>query len=230
MRKTLMMITMLIFALTVSCGAANATESVTLTPPIDTTIDPMGMCEQPVEVDERGQHIDRIVAMWTMWFDEEGASKDDYRRDRFYELATYVVDSVKYYQENETDIGGKLPNDNDIDMLVALIATRESSVDPMVVGKLGEVGILQVHGMALAGYKSEYVRSHPDLGVKLGVRWLAHQTNRCPADNLDDMKRPLSLYAGGPKNAIKNGKCLVFGLAKERVEKTKVYVAMLQQS
>lgn len=235
MRKTLMMITMLIFALTVSCGAASeATENVSPTPAIDTTIDPMGVCEQPAEEEDiRGKRIDKIVAMWNLWFEEQGTSAEDYRRDRLYEFATYIVDSVDYYQNHTTDIGGRLPPGEEIDLLVAVIATKESSLNPDVVGKLGDVGLLQVNGVALAGLKAEKVRKNPELGIRLGVRWLAHKTESCPGHvvkNIDDMVQPLSLYAGGPKNAIKNGKCLSFSIAKERVNKAKTYLAMLQQS
>jgi len=185
--------------------------------------------------------IQEIVQLWNMFFDDQSAPTDDPRREKFEEYAGYLADAVLLYEKEPTDIGGQLPKDGrDTHLLLATMITKESSVTSDAVGKMGEVGLLQIHGQALAGYKSELVRQNPKLGILLGVRWFAYQTSACkphriPADNegwrLDDWLGPLSAYAGGP-NAInrKTGECYVFQLAINRVGLTKLYRSRINGS
>jgi hypothetical protein len=180
-----------------------------------------------------------IVQVWTMFYEDEMAPADDPRRQYFEEYAGYLADYILMYEQIPTDIGGQLPVSNDTHILLATLITKESSVTADVVGPAPrfEVGLMQLHGVALAGYDPEVVRNNPKVGVMLGVRWFAYQTSLCkptriPSDNdgwrLEDWIGPISAYAGGP-NAInkRTGKCYSFGLAKDRVALTRLYKTRL---
>lgn len=185
-------------------------------------------CEEKINEEElaREELKKQIVLSWNKWYDDEQAPKEDKRRERFPELASYVVDYTTYYMNYETEHNGKLPKDNLIYFLVAAIAVKESAVDPNVVGSRGEVGVLQVMKTALRGYSSEEVRNNPELGIKLGISWLADQVPYCKwPENIDEMAGPLSIYAGGINRAKKNGKCLEFSLSKHRIALAKRFAS-----
>jgi hypothetical protein len=185
-------------------------------------------CDMPIPEEEQRRNllINRIVKSWNAWYDEEGASKLDGRRDKFPEIASYLVDYTNYYQNNRTENNGTLPHGNDIYFLFAAIAVRETAVDPRVVGSSrGEVGLFQVHGVALRGYESKEVQNNTELGVKLGIAWFADQIKYCDKPNsLDDLAGPLSVYAGGINRAKKDGKCIHFSLAKSRIKLAKNFI------
>lgn len=190
---------------------------------------------------QRDIMVQEIIQVWTMFFDDEAASINDPRRNTFEEYAEYLADAITMYENQPTDIGGQLPKDGqDTHLLLATMITKESSVTSDVIGKMGEVGLLQIHGQALAGYNAEVVRNNPKLGVLLGVRWFAYQTSACKphriatddeAWRLEDWLGPLSAYAGGP-NAInrKTGGCYTFQLAVNRVNLTKLYRSRINGS
>ena len=181
--------------------------------------------------------VSETVQVWTMFYEDEMAPADDPRRQYFQEYAEYLADYILMYENAPTDIGGQLPISKDTHVLLATMITKESSVTADVVGKMGEVGLMQLHGVALAGYDPQVVRNNPKVGVMLGVRWFAYQASLCkptriPSDNdgwrLDDWLGPVSSYAGGP-NAInkKTGKCYSFQLARDRVALTRLYKTRL---
>ncbi len=178
----------------------------------------------------REEKINEVVMLWKLFFEDEKVHRKDLRRKRFQEFAEYVVDAVEMYQNNPTDIGGQLPKDKNAHLIIATMITKESSITYNVVGKikkLREVGLLQVHGKALSGYRRKTVKNNPKLGVLLGVRWLAAQVPQCKQSlsswSIDDWAYPVSLYGGGAQRAIKNGKCIRFKSAKDRIRLTKLY-------
>lgn len=206
--------------------------------------DPVICEELPILADEdipehergvsRARRVEEVVTLWNLAYDDDNASEHDKRRKRFYEFADYVVEAVDMYTQNPTDIGGQLPEHQNVHLLVAYMIKRESSVQPDVVGPMGEVGLMQIHPQnkpALAGYSPRQVQHNPRLGILLGVRWLAAQIPRCQGtkDRFDmgwddwTWVKPLSLYAGGFRAKRKGGGCKEFRVAKDRVEGTLFY-------
>lgn len=177
-----------------------------------------------------------VVDLWTMWFDDERAPANDPRRERFEEHALDLADAVIMYQDEPTDIGGQLPGGRDDHLVVAYMVARESSVTYDVVGAMGEVGLGQLHGVALAGYAPEVVQHNPRLGLLLMVRWLASQLPKCPSPDLydmawstDDWVAPLSLYAGGHRAIKADGTCARFSSMQERITQVLIYRARIGQ-
>lgn len=180
----------------------------------------------------RDQMVREVVALWEMYFDDDRAPASDPRRARFWEHARDLADAVILYQDEPTDIGGQLPGHRDDHLIVAYMVAKESSVTYDVVGTShGEVGLLQLHGVSLAGYSPEAVQYNPRLGLMLGVRWLAAQLPKCKRQtnlyevgwSTDDWTGPLSLYAGGPKAIRKDGTCARYGTMRERVDRVRLY-------
>lgn len=183
----------------------------------------------------RDQMIREVEMLWDMWFDDEGAKDSDPRRERFPEFAEYVADAVIMYQNTQTDIGGQLPKHKDDHLVMAFMAAKESSVTFDVVGTSHqEVGLMQLHGVALAGYAPEKVQHNPKLGVLLGVRWLTAQLPKCEQEGAgifgdqfawetSDWIGPLSVYAGGPNGIRKDGRCARFSKMRERIDKVRFY-------
>ncbi|MCK4792578.1 MAG: hypothetical protein KAV87_53105 [Desulfobacteraceae bacterium] len=181
---------------------------------------------------EKEQMIAEVVMLWEMFFDDENASPSDPRRMKFQEYASYLVDSILLFQDRPTAIGGQLPKSNNLHALIATMVTFESSVTSGVIGMYKnkrEVGLMQVHGKALAGFTREQVVSNPKLGLLLGIRWLAAQIPTCYPHgapdyfSYEDWLGPLSVYAGGP-NAIRgNGSCKRFDISRKRVNRMMMY-------
>lgn len=176
------------------------------------------------------QMIDEIMALWTLFFEDGSAPPDDPRRMKFFEYATFVVDAVRLYQQkNDTEM--VLPRNSDVHLLVAMLMTKESSLRPEVVGALGEVGMMQVHGKALAGYAPDKVKENPRIGVRLGVRWLTHSMWLCHPEGIDQGEvwasfqwiETLSAYAAGDRGMKKPGECYKIRVARERVDKLMEY-------
>lgn len=189
--------------------------------------EPEPEAETPEYLWNRDEAVSKIILYWELFFEDGDAPIEDKRRKNFERYAGYVYNAVRYYQEHDTDAGGRLPRDNSAFELVATIITFESSVRADVVGPEPrcEVGLMQVWGKALAGYDREEVRKKPRLGVMLGVRWLASRIPECYPENIgdynwDDMDwlGPMSVYAAGERGMY-DGKCLRLNVARERVDR-----------
>lgn len=188
---------------------------------------PVPEADMPEYIGSRDEIVNEIVLYWQIFFEDEDAPMLDKRRARFEWYANLVYDAVRYYQEHETDIGGRLPRCRGAFQLAASIVTFESSVNHTVVGSEPrlEVGLFQVHGRALAGYKRDAVRKNAWLGVRLGVRWLASRIPMCYPDGINDAAwndgdwmGPMSVYAAGD-NGMWNGKCLKLRVARKRIDR-----------
>lgn len=171
---------------------------------------------------------------WTIMFDEVGASKDDWRRENFTYWAGLVAKYIILFQNLKSNIEYKLPNDNFTHLLIAKMIYQESSVNPNVIGRShGEVGLMQIHGKALCGYKKTEVKENSELGIFLGIRWLARAIAVCPLSdlnnwNLSSWLGPLAVYGGGEYRAKINGKCKRnWGFAKRRIQYTKILAERL---
>jgi hypothetical protein len=177
---------------------------------------------------ERDTAIQEVSSYWTYIFDKETCPTNDWRRQKFNEWASWLVDAIRDYQSEKNNTELKLPNYRYLHLLIAYIVYKESSVNPNVIGnRFGEVGFLQLHGVSLNGYLPEVIIETPQLGMQLGIRWLAYTYNQCgKLDNtLDSWLGPLALYAAGPK-AKTNGKCSIsFSYAIDKVSETKKYIS-----
>jgi len=166
----------------------------------------------PIPPQDREVRIAEVVALWTMFFDDQGAKKDDPRREKFQEYAVYVINAVDA-------VKSKLHGYKNMHILVATLITLESSVTAGMVGKRGEVGLMQTWGVALNGVKPEEVHKDPNLGIVLGVNFLVKIAEEyCPGTVYDhDWTGAVSVYGSGPNGLTANGKCKVFPFAKERI-------------
>ena len=153
----------------------------------------------------------------------------------FHIYAKEIADAIDYYKKNEADIGGRLPDHRSTHIIIAIIITHESSVNPNAVGfKHGEVSMFQLWGKALNGFSKEEVKNNTELAAMLGVRWIAHSTSQCNnnKDTLSDSwrtidwLRPLTIYGSGPKKTYKDKKkrqCRIFDFARRRVNQIAMY-------
>ncbi len=174
-----------------------------------------------------------VEMLWELFYDDDGAKRTDPRRAKFGQYAEYVVNAVTMYQDNPTDIGGQLPKHKNVHLFFALIIAKESSVTNGVVGRLGEVGLMQLmpgNRGALAGYPASKVKNNPELNIFLGGRWLAYVTQECPGTDVfdpdwDDFDwvKPFSVYAGGMNAKRKDGTCRSFTIAGDRVRLVVMY-------
>lgn len=177
------------------------------------------------------QMVREIVMLYEYFFDEIGPN--DPRRGNFELFAEHVADAVITYQNQETDIGGRLPRHKNTHLMVATIITKEASVNEKVEGKRGEIGLMQImpHGPTIAHLDPEFVKKRPKLQILLGTRWLARQVKTCYPEGIEDHEwtdehwiGPLSAYAAGPGGVSKRtGKCHKFKKSKERVAKLQLY-------
>lgn len=200
---------------------------------------PWLLCDDPEPepyepVVDRDTIIREAVTLWNLYYDDDSARADDPRRDYFGEIGGYLADAVHMYQESPTDIGGQLPGHRDDHLVVAYMWAEESSVTPGAVGTShGEVGLGQVHGIALAGYDPDKVKNNPKLGALLSVRWIAYSLSQCKQEGgvygdsfaweLSDWAGPLSAYAGGPKAIRKDGSCYRYEEIVKRINRIRMY-------
>lgn len=92
-----------------------------------------------------------------------------------------------------------LPDRNRCPALLMALTYRESSWRPAAIGARGEVGLMQVHGVAAFGYaRAELLLSATNLAA--GSRWLDRCALACRASGWasrsDFVERVLSRYAG----------------------------------
>jgi len=191
--------------------------------------------EQPTE-EEKEQQLresmeDEVVSLWKIYLEDNKASSKDGRWDVLDEFAHSLVKYVRKFQTEGIKRGKKiirLPEHENTHLLLATMVTFETALYHEAVGPIGEVGLLQTHGVALNGFKPAHVQRNPDLGLMLGVRWLTLQVPHCDKSTDskwcdDDWLGPLSIYVGGLRKAKRNGRCLKFKVSKRRVEYTKYY-------
>jgi hypothetical protein len=198
-----------------------------------------GAKEQDInETISREQMVNEIIATWTMFLDDARCGPNDSRWKMLPVYAEELADIIIMYQNQPTDIGGQLPKERAIHILMAVNVTKESSIYPHIVGSepRNEVGLMQTHGVALAGYNPAIVQRNSRLGLLLGVRWYASRIDKCkvhriPGDNkawrLEDMIGPQTIYQAGSKAQRKDGTCQSYKEARERVDLTKLYLTRI---
>lgn len=187
----------------------------------------------PEEEEEqlRQEMEDEVISLWRIYLEDHDTGSKDKRWDVLDQFAHSLIKYVRKFQTEGVKKGKeiiRLPEHENVHLLLATMVIFETALYHEAVGPIGEVGLLQTHGVALNGFKPAYVQRNPDLGLMLGVRWLTLQLPHCerPSDSEwcdDDWLGPLSVYAGGLKKAKRNGKCLKFKVSKKRVEYTKYY-------
>lgn len=135
-----------------------------------------------------------------------------------------LAEIVYYFKRKESTFGGKLPMHKDTHIFLAMMVVKETAVDPNARGKLGEVGLIQIHRDALQGHKSKEILEDPRLGLYLGVDWIASKFKTC-WKNLDENNwenkmwyYPLTIYAAGEGDGrARRGKCTSISIVRSRV-------------
>jgi len=95
-------------------------------------------------------------------------------------------------------------------LLIAIIISCESSWKLKVIGKIGEQGLMQVHGIAMKGFNIY----NPDGQIHSGVKFLSQSFDRCKS-----ITGAISYYMTGKTcKPIKPAKYR-YGLYKEAVER-----------
>lgn len=92
-----------------------------------------------------------------------------------------------------------LPTREECPSLLAAIAFRESSWRETARGSRGEVGLMQLHGLALGALRRHPERAEdPATNVRLGVAWLTYAQHVCRRSKTrsDHAERALSAYGG----------------------------------
>jgi soluble lytic murein transglycosylase-like protein len=173
-----------------------------------------------------------VLDVWKMYFHDWGIEYPKRKRSRSYrEYAKWIVKWVNYYETFEGAFGGRLPMFEDNHILVAVIIQKETGIDHTRRGRLGEVGLMQVWGEAQQGYPSKQILENPEIGIILGIQWLAYTTTLCKNPGTWTARtwlKPLTQYIAGPKASVK-GKCKIFGVARRRVNKVVKYRRRIDQ-
>ena len=182
---------------------------------------------QPESDGSKEQMVKEIVTVWEIFFSDENVPGKDLRRNNFNKYAGMLADTIIMYQNGPTNRGGMLPKHPSTHYLLATMVTKESSVNADIISmsSLREVGLLQVHGKALAGHKRNEIRDNPALGILLGVRWLTIQLHTCYPNGFDNEDwssdmwiGPMSIYAAGNKAMKANGTCGKIKVGRQRVK------------
>ncbi len=131
---------------------------------------------------------------------------------------------TEYYEQYEGSFGGRLLPYKDNHILVAVIIYRETGIQPNIIGRSHkEVGLMQVHGIPLDGFKRKEVINNPELGVHLGIQWLAYCTTRCNHGRRkpNDWHYALTQYGASPQAAGSGRNCKILGYARIRIRLAK---------
>lgn len=80
--------------------------------------------------------------------------------------------------------------------LLAALAFRESSFRAGAVGRLGEVGLFQLRGVATAGETREAAMD-PTVNARLALAWLRRSAFSCRLAGRDSDEAALSMYGSG---------------------------------
>jgi hypothetical protein len=180
-----------------------------------------------------------IAYVWRKIFDDLGVSKGDKRRAKFDEYSLMLARNVYLFQDLNTDLGlidYRLPYNQYNHILLAILIYQESSINPNVSGRShNEVGFMQLHGAALQGHSKAEVRSDPELGLFLGIRWVARAAKVCGFNypdynrwNINSWNGALAVYNAGDTKAMKRGRCQTnWRYSKRIVNKTKYFIGKL---
>jgi len=223
-------IPIVLLTLCISCGSEQKNDA-GITDETETKIEDAGEVEEIVseliEEDNTEKIIADIVWLWNTILDDAGLSQKDFRRAKFNEYAIYIVNDIKYFQDQDKEYS--LPITNDIHWIIASMIYKESSMFSHVIGKMGEVGLLQLNKLARQGYSIKTIKENPRLGLFLGIQWLAISYKACKINNntwtIEDWAGPLAVFGGGEKKAIIKGKCITnWQYSQDRINLAKIYM------
>lgn len=149
----------------------------------------------------------------------------------FKKFSRPLAEVVYYYQHNKTDLGGILPKGDETYLFFAMMVAKETAVIPTKRGKIGEVGLIQVHGPAQNGWTIREILDDPRKGLIAGVKWMTSKFKTC-RKNVDyynwetpDWQYPLSIYAAGEGNGrVRKGNCTTIRVAIQRVNLLQRYL------
>ena len=173
-----------------------------------------------------------IKDFWIYYYNKKAWPIREKHYKAFDKYSKELAQIVYYFKRNESSLGGKLPDNKDTHIFIAMMVAKETAVNPYVRGKLrNEVGLLQVHGAALLRHKPKEVLENPKLGLFLGVNWIASKFQTCwkntDENNWDNTMwyYPITIYAAGEgKGRAYKGKCQTIGVARTRINMTIRYL------
>lgn len=173
-------------------------------------------------------YVEQINLMWELDLSQTyHRNRLNWRKKNCNKWAEQTVEWIRHYQYRRVEsIGGKLPVDEKVFLIVGAMFVYETHIDPMRVGKIGEVGIGQCHGTCLNGHKKKAVKKNPELGIKLAVRWLSHCVHMTFGGDVDrpltwrEWSLVLSTYMTGKKRLSP------IGPANKRVDLAKEFYQM----
>lgn len=176
-----------------------------------------------------------ILRLWILYLESQGHTPDSERLEELRKLAWMLATAIDKHQRIPMNYkwwipereGSTLPINSDTHLLLATMAGFESRIDPSLVGKLGEVGILQCHKWCRKGHPAKEVKNNPQLGIELAVAFFTESIDQCgiELDSLENQRirdkewsKPVALYGAG-NSAIKNKRCESRQFARWRVNK-----------
>lgn len=183
------------------------------------------------------QIAEDVLKVWILWLKDRDIPKTDKRWIEISNYSYYVAESVLFYQFCGVHHGRKiykLPKHYNTHILIASMVIVESKLQYKVKGKIGEVGLLQVHRHAKNGHESTKIQNNPQLGIQLGVRWLTIHMAYCRMYNTKNWKDekwigPVSAYCAGLGKVYKKGRCTNIKVAWKRINLIKRYRRRIMQ-
>jgi hypothetical protein len=172
-----------------------------------------------------------IKNYWVNYYNKKEYPINKLQKYRFNRFSKSLAKTVYYFQNNNTDLGGRLPKDRYTHLFLAMMIAKETAVDPTVRGKTRkEVGLIQIHGAALMRYTPQEVLDNPELGIYLGTRWLTSKFNTCRKNMKKEWNNlywqyPISIYAAGEGNGrAYKGKCKSISIGRDRTVSVLKYI------
>lgn len=118
------------------------------------------------------------------------------------ELAEVAVAVVQACRANPWPDPARCPD------LMAVLVFRESSFRVGAIGARGEVGLAQLHGLALAG-ESPAAALDPDVNLRLALAWLRRSAMMCRIAGDDSVEAALSAYGSGRCRVYRGARMLL---------------------
>lgn len=192
---------------------------------------------------------DEIEEMWGIWLmDQDQWTKQALRKyvPQWPELAESIARSVKRFQHEPvtlwdgSDRTAQLPLGRDAHLVAGSMAISETKVNPDVVGKAGEIGILQCHPKwCLTGdpelrrlprrKRMKKAKAQPGLNIELAVKHFTRSYKFCGIDvrRDEDWVKPVSYYSSGQMD---RGQCVRLLTGVRKVQRMQRYRARLRDN
>lgn len=192
-----------------------------------------------------------IEKMWSIWLmDQERWTQEKLAKHvpSWPKLANAVAQSVKKFQHEPVELwegSGRvalLPLGKDAHLIAGSMAISETKVNPELVGKAGEIGILQCHPKWCLvddpelrklprGKRMKRAQKEPELNIELAVKHFTRSYKFCGIDIREDEDwiEPVSYYSSGRLDK-KKGQCVRLLTGVRKVKRMQRYRARLRNS